>query len=306
MALSENSLKRNMVLTTRQLWPLHGSSEEFGHRAFLSRIFPQKLSETGSSHEHLKQLLNREVTRRCLEGRQTILQHRWEVLEQVAKWLGIADDLEDFHDGQVREELIALLSRDVKRKNVRQVPLDDVDWERLLKQWLNHHIVDKDVMSRDIYRLLAVDGIGGYEPSDLKKYLGHMLDPKKVRRDYRFHARAVRSMYNYLDSHPVLSSLIGTDSGCVVFLALLKLFTQTFTEMMQDDDVVMHIRNAKQSAEMFLYRNASYYKDVHAVTDSILDELGDVYKACGHDWSRVGKEQLYEVVNSALKAIKNT
>lgn len=239
--------------------------------------------------------LNREVALRCLQGKQTLHQHRWEVLEQVAQWLHIREDLENVHNGQVLEELMSLFSQEGKR--MKQIPTDIRDWERLLKQWLNHH----QVMNRDLFRLLAVDGFSG---EGLKKYLHDVLDSKKMRREYQLHARAVRDMYQAMDAHPHVSSLVGTDSACVIFLALLKLFTETFTEVMLDSDMAVHLQNIKRRSEMGLHRNANYYKDVHAVTDAVLDELGEVYKSCGHDWSRVGKEQLYKVVNEYKKLME--
>ncbi|GFQ91198.1 ribonucleoside-diphosphate reductase subunit M2 [Trichonephila clavata] len=133
--------------------------------------------------------------------------------------------------------------------------------------------MDYDVKERDIYQLLAVDGFDGFEAKHLKFYLSVILDQKVVRHEYRFHIKAVRAMYRWFESQPKVSSLTGTDSGCVVFLTLLQLYMNKLQLM--DDEVTLQVHLAKRLAEGFLHRNANYYKDVRNVTER-----------CG-DWERL-------------------
>ncbi|GFQ80494.1 ribonucleoside-diphosphate reductase subunit M2 [Trichonephila clavata] len=94
--------------------------------------------------------------------------------------------------------------------------------------------MDLDVKERDIYRWLAVDGFDGFEAKHLKLYLSAILDQKFIRQEYRLHIKAVLAMYRWFDSQPQMSSLTGTDSGCVVFLTLLQLYVNKL-EMMEDE-----------------------------------------------------------------------
>ncbi|GFR14686.1 ribonucleoside-diphosphate reductase subunit M2 [Trichonephila clavata] len=165
----------------------------------------------------------------------------------------------------VKDQLLQLLSKGIKRKNLKHIPQDESEWIHLLNVWLRQSTMDHDVKERDIYQLLAVDGFDGFEAKHLKFYLSVILDQKVVWHEYRFHIKAVRAMYRWFESQPKVSSLTGTDSGCVVFLTLLQLYMNKLQLM--DDEVTLQVHLAKRLAEGFLHRNANYYKDVRNVTE---------------------------------------
>ncbi|GFS53161.1 uncharacterized protein TNCV_4516921 [Trichonephila clavipes] len=155
-----------------------------------------------------------------------------------------------------------------------------------------------DVKERDIYRLLAVDGFDGFEAKHLKLYLPSILDQKFIRQEYRLHVKAVRAMYQWFESQPQVSSLTGTDSGCVVFLTLLQLYMNNL-EMMEDE-ITLQMHLAKRSEEGFFHRNANYYKDVRNVTEALLQELGNIYvqEWQDKDWTFVANEQLTRLIKN--------
>ncbi|GFQ90093.1 uncharacterized protein TNCT_26581 [Trichonephila clavata] len=105
-------------------------------------------------------------------------------------------------------------------------------------------------------------------------------------------------MYRWFESQPQVSSLTGTDSGCVVFLTLLQLYVNKL-EMMEDE-ITLQVHLAKRSAEGFLHRNANYYKDVRNVTEALLQGLGNIYvqEWQGKDWTSVANEQLGRLMKS--------
>ncbi|GFR04729.1 uncharacterized protein TNCT_37841 [Trichonephila clavata] len=67
----------------------------------------------------LKRLLQQKVVYQCLVGgrEETIEQHRWKVLKQVAEWLHIPHVLSMHQDDCVKDQLLQLLSKGIKRKN---------------------------------------------------------------------------------------------------------------------------------------------------------------------------------------------
>lgn len=276
---------------TRSSLPLHMKLKKFGQNINPSRTFPPTLSEI----DYLKILLHKRVIHHC--RCQTVHNARWKVLQDVAEWLQISESFDLFYDEIERDRLITILSKDTKRKHVQLIPLDESDWTRLLKQWLNQNMIEKDVKERTVYALLAVDGFHGFESQDLKFYLPNMIDVACVRRIYRSHSRAVRNMYYWIDNHPDLCSLTGTDSGCVIFLALLRLYAKEMKNIMMDDKFVMQTNRIKLWAEGFLYRNAKYYDDVRKVTDQVLDDLGKVYVSYNKDWCQVAEENLKLLLN---------
>ncbi|GFY04601.1 uncharacterized protein TNCV_4416851 [Trichonephila clavipes] len=248
----------------------------------------------------LKHLLQQKVVYQCLLGgrEETIEQHRWKVLQQVAEWLNIPNALSMHQDYYVKDQLLQILSKGIKRKNVKKIPQDESEWVQLLNVWLRRNTMDHDVKERDIYRLLAVDGFDGFEAKHLKLYLSSILDQKFIRQEYRLHVKAVRAMYQWFESQPQVSSLTGTDSGCVVFLTLLQLYMNKLK--MMEDEITLQVHLAKRSAEGFLHRNANYYKDVRNVTEALLQELGNIYvqEWQGKDWTFVANEQLTRLIKN--------
>ncbi|GFQ83349.1 uncharacterized protein TNCT_423371 [Trichonephila clavata] len=261
--------------------------------------FPLKHLETELQTD-LKRLLQQKVVYQCLVGgrEETIEQHRWKVLQQVAEWLHIPHALSTHQDDCVKDQVLQLLSKGIKRKHFKKIPQDESEWTHLLNVWLRRNTMNQDVKERDIYRWLAVDGFDGFEAKHLKLYLLAILDQKCIRQEYRLHIKAVRAMYRWFESQPQVSSLTGTDSGCVVFLTLLQLYVNKL-EMMEDE-ITLQVHLAKRSAEGFLHRNANYYKDVRNVTEALLQELGNIYvqEWQGKDWTSVANEQLGRLMKS--------
>ncbi|GBN05071.1 hypothetical protein AVEN_117940-1 [Araneus ventricosus] len=178
------------------------------------------------------------------------------------------------------------------------MPQEVLEWTRLLNQWLRQHATE-DMVDRQIYRLLAIDGFEGFEAKDLRTYLASALNSKGIREEYRQHTRAVRSMYEWIDTRPEISSLMGTDSACVVFLAFLQLYESKLNTLLADDRVAMQTHRARRSAEGFLHRNASYYKDIRKVTEDLLRELVFKYEYVwkGQDGRRIGTELMTRLSN---------
>ncbi|GFR13333.1 hypothetical protein TNCT_348441 [Trichonephila clavata] len=56
----------------------------------------------------------------------------------------------------VKDQLLQLLSKGIKRKNLKHIPQDESEWIHLLNVWLRQSTMDHDVKERDIYQLLAV------------------------------------------------------------------------------------------------------------------------------------------------------
>ncbi|GFQ80235.1 uncharacterized protein TNCT_549691 [Trichonephila clavata] len=300
MASCPNDFKKSMEPFNPLLLGSPGASKSCGVDETLpSQPFQLKPLET-ELQTKLRDLLQQQVAYQCLKGgrEETIEQHRWKVLQQVAEWLHIPHALSMNQNAYVKDQLLQLLSKGIKRKNLKHIPQDESEWIHLLNVWLRQSTMDHDVKERDIYQLLAVDGFDGFEAKHLKFYLSVILDQKVVRHEYRFHIKAVRAMYRWFESQPKVSSLTGTDSGCVVFLTLLQLYMNKLQLM--DDEVTLQVHLAKRLAEGFLHRNANYYKDVRNVTEVLLQELGNIYveEWQGKDWTCVANEQLARLMNN--------
>lgn len=295
-----NYYKRNTAAPNPSLSFNPGASKKCGPAGIRLTPSHPKPFAIESPDEQLQDLLNKKVSRRCLMGykEESLHQHRWKVLCEVAEWLGLSESLHMHENESVLEELSTLLLKNLKRKNLKQMPREDLEWNRLLNQWLRQHS-SEDVVGRQIYRLLAVDGFEGFEVKDLRSYLTCVLNTKNVREEYSQHMNAVRSMYDWINLQPEISSLMGTDSACIVFLALLQLFERKLNVLFSDDQVAMQTHQARRLAEGFLYRNASYYKDVRKVTEELLGKLGENYEMAweAKDWKRIGTELMTQLVN---------
>ncbi|GIY15387.1 uncharacterized protein CEXT_25971, partial [Caerostris extrusa] len=187
----------------------------------------------------VQRMIHQMVVLRSLRGPsdQTIQHHRRAVLEQVASWLGMPEAVREDNDGKERHQLLQLFSTSAKKTQIKQLPRDESDWSRHLSHWVRENTLrnGQDVKHRTIYKILAVDGFEGLEAKDLKNYLWNILNLSELRREYRHHLNAVRQMYEWLDTHSEVSSLMGTDSACVVCLALLHLYMQSLENVIVDD-----------------------------------------------------------------------
>lgn len=215
---------------------------------------------------------------------QSLQYHRHHLLRDIASWLDVPLNEEP---PLIKDELLAVL--DTKS---RYLPKNEQEWQRLLNQWLrnpSNKIGKDEVKHRTVYRLLAVDGFDGVLGQDLKDYLPNVLS-NGLRKEYQRHSRAVRKMYSWLEDDPRVASLTGTDSACVVFLALIRLFTSQIAVL--DDQVRVQVERARHNVENYLNRNSNYYKDVQNVDAELLDELSQVYVDVHPDWSPQGLEIL--------------
>lgn len=252
----------------------------------------------------LKSLIHKEVAKICFTSQKTLQECRWEILCQIAEWLNISKVLNLYQDEIPRNQLITLLLTDVKHKNMKHVPQDEMEWTRQLNSWLRNNAIGSNVKDRTIYRLLAVDGFEGLEPKYLKLYLKNVFDPRYIRHEYRLHIIAIRKMYDWFETDPAVSSLTGTDSGCVVFLALLHLYMTELNHLLLDDQIALQANCAREWAEGFLYRNANYYNDVRNVNNNMLETVIKIYKDAWketQEWKQVGKEYLQNLNNKIIK-----
>lgn len=241
----------------------------------------------------LENLLNGKVVKHCIETQKSLQECRWHVLCQVAEWLQVPHVLDTYEDEIPRQQLLTLLLKDLKSKNMKHVPRDDTEWMHQLNLWLRFN--GTEIKDRTICRLLAVDGFEGLEPKCLKSYLKNVLNPSYLRHEYRIHLVAVRHMYEWFETRDDVSCLTGTDSGCVVFLALLQLFVRELQHVLTDDPTARQVRNAREWTENYLFRHANYYRDVRNVTGELLQELGQTYRDTWKGqpgWKRVGQEKL--------------
>lgn len=236
MALWQSSFKNSMHRRSMSSPPC-GTSNRYGE----TRV---PITPCRSKHSEIKFALEACVAERCLETHGSLRECRWHVLCLVAEWLQIPNALDLYADEMQRDRLATLLLNDVKHKNVKLLPRDELEWNRLLTGWLRRGPVVKD---RLVYQLLAVDGFDGVESHHLKSYLPNVIDPGCIRQQYRLHVMAVRYMYEWFESKPEVSSLTGTDSACVVFLALVQLYA----EDQKDEMIVLQAHKAKVWGEGF-------------------------------------------------------
>lgn len=206
------------------------------------------------------------LVRRIVHGKpfETIQFHRKQLMTQVVDWIGAFDS---DRDDSFRHELIGLLAKDLKQ-NLKSVPTVDSEWTKLLKKWLK----TSGGMDRRVYRILAVDGFRGLTPKDLKLYLPNVLSP--LRREYESHVCGVRKLYDHFDTY----SLSGTDSACIVFMALIDFYALRMqNDLMLDDQVRFRVQRAKSWAQLTLEQDVDYFRDVKNVDERLLKELGEIY-----------------------------
>ena len=239
----------------------------------------QKRLSAHSLDDKIKQLLHEKLVRQIVGGRpfETIKFHRRKLIKELADWMGIFDDDDSIRDENAlfRHKLISLLAT-VFKQNVKDIPLDNAEWTKLLNRWLRANTSGAVISSREIYKILAVDGFRGFRPKDLKFYLPEILLP--LRKEYELHVRGIRNMYSFFDKNEKISSLTGTDSACVIFIAVLDWYSLRFQNgLMLDDQISFQVQRAKSRAEGYLQQHGDYFRDIKNVDEDLLKKLGNIY-----------------------------
>lgn len=200
--------------------------------------------------------------------------HRQKLIEELIHWVQPSQNVINTYDSTYRDKLMTLLSS-ASKHNVKDVPLDESEWLKLMNQWIRNTSNEEIIFNRDIYQILAVDGFHGLRPKDLKHYLTGVLLP--FRSEFKMHVKGVRAMYEYFDQNSYIGSLSGTDSACAIFLALLELFSKLLNEVLMDDQVRFQLQQVKSWVEGFLHKHSEYYRDVKYVDESLLKKLMNIY-----------------------------
>lgn len=283
-----------------------GSSEDICSQStplpscsYAQQVLPNKYPSKPSIPKHLsaesldkkiQSLLTQKVVLRVVNGRpsDTIQFHRHQLAEELLGW--ITKDVPDTFNATYRDQLLTILASAFKQ-TIKDIPIDESEWIKLLNQWIRINSLNDVISTRDIYRVLAVDGFRGFRPKDLKRYLSSILIP--IRTEYRMHDKGVRAMYEFFDKDLTIESLTGTDSACVIFLALLEFYVSNLKLL--DDQICYQVQQAKSWAEGYLHKQSDYYHDVKNVTENLIKTLGNVYSqqfTYPEDWKTVAKELL--------------
>lgn len=256
----------------------------------LSKPLVPKHSSVNSLDDEIKTLLTRKLVNRILHGRNsdTVQFHREELANELVGW--IFEYIPDTYNSVYREQLINLLAI-VSKQNLKDAQLHKTEWNRLLHEWLKKNCVNDIIFSRDIYRILAVDGFHGLHAENLKRYLPGILGP--IRHEYRLHASGVRAMYEFFDDDLNIESITGTDSAYIVYLALLHFYSTRM--QLSDDQVCYQIEQAISWTEGKLQKQSTYYPDLKCVNEDVIHTLANVYVQQfrnEQDWKVVGNELL--------------
>lgn len=250
----------------------------------------------------LKYLLNLKLAHHILNSEEnaydTYESHCLDLLKTVRGWLKLSDV--ENHDDEThwfKQKLVKLFVTTASRHYaIKETPRDLSEWTRLLLHWTKQNTCsDGDLIKeREVYFLMAVDGFSGFKVKDLRKYLVNLFST--LRDPYKTHHRAVRRMYEWLDQSAVCSSLTGTDSACVVFLALLKVYDDNKLAG-NDHSIKFHLNSVRQWTEGFLHQHAHYYKVIQSIDNLVLDELGRVYVEAFPEWNKIGYELIATLEN---------
>lgn len=243
-------------------------------------------------NDQLEILLTQKLIYQVVRGRTTesLHDHRRRLVEELSRWILPCEKTPETYDSTFRDQLITILASGSKNQ-CTEIPLEESEWLKLTNQWVRNNSSDDMVFPRDIYAVLAVDGFYGFRPKDLKHYLSKILVP--LRMEFRTHASGVRAMYAFFDDHESVASLTGTDSACIVFLALLRFYAGELQREMLDDHVALQVQRAQSLAEGYLHKHSEYYRDVRNVDEVMLKTLASVYSEQFVDrmhWEMVGKE----------------
>lgn len=259
----------------------------------------QKRWSTNSLDNEIKKLLHEKLVRQVVKGRpsENLQFHRKKLIKQIIDWIGGNEKIkiDDDDNDNIRHELITLLATTCKQ-NVKDIPLEDSEWTKLLNQWIKANTSGAVLSNREIYKILAVDGFRGFKPKDLKSYLSDFLLP--LRKEYKLHYQGIRKMYDFFNKNESISSLTGTDSACVVFLALLEWYINKMKDnFLLDDQIMFRVQQTKLWAEGFLQQHVEYYKDIKNVDERFLQELGKIYAEQFKDesWVIVGRDLLSSI-----------
>lgn len=203
----------------------------------------------------------------------SLMQHRRKLIEQISSWILSSEStgIEPI-DYFFRDELLTLLLDETKHFS-REIPQEESEWAKLISQWTRNNSTDDIVYSRNIYRILAVDGFLGIKPKDLKLYLPNILSP--LRNMFIMHVNGVRAMYEFFETH--VESLSGTDTAGVIFLALLDVYASQHPFLLLDDHVARKVQQTRAMVDGYLHRQSKYFCDLRKVTGITLQILAELY-----------------------------
>lgn len=133
---------------------------------------------------------------------------------------------------------------------------------------------ERILKDRKLNVLLAVDGFSGFFPSSFKYYIDNLVVKDRCKQ----HVEGVKNVYG-----AICEQLNGTDSACIVFLTLCKVYLK---ENQLDDRSHLMLDRAVRDVYSFLQKSAQYYKELENILkypDSYLDMMGKVYVAAFHE-----------------------
>ena len=220
----------------------------------------------------------------------TIDSHRQKIWKEVKALLRVNE--QPFQDYTYRNQLITLLVS-TSKSPVKEIPLNEQEWTKLLNQWVKTQILENIIFNREIYEILAVDGFDGFRPAELKNYLRGILKP--IRNEFKMHENGIRAMYRYIAGNPLVASLPGTHSGCIIFLALLKFYATSLVGWISDNQTMLTMENNINLAEAFLHDHSDYYRDIQNISLELLNILTEIYLESFNDFKHcvtVSKELL--------------
>ena len=255
-----------------------------------------KLSSVESINHQLDRLIRQKLVYRLRQGQthDTLSFHCCAIIKEMKQTLYPYD--ESLQDFSFRDRLITLLASSSKVP-ILDIPTDLSEWFKLLNQWIRSHIVEDVIFNRDIYEILAVDGFYGFKPKELKHYLMRIL--QNLRHEFQLHTKSVRAMYLWISKNPLIASLPGTDSACLVFLSLLEFYSEQLHTLVFDNQVQYQLQQAKSQAEGFLHKHSDYYRDIMHVDETLVTSLARVYSKEFND-----PEKCKTVAEEMLKLIK--
>lgn len=194
-------------------------------------------------------------------GHLSVRDHRLVVLNEVTEIL----ELKPSVVSEDRWELVKFLELELE-------PLDKSEWIKSLAKWMKKN--PRSARDPTLYRILAVDCFDGSDPVE---YVSNVTSELlRMPNSLRSHLRGVRNAYKELSEHP-LSDLPGPEMALVVHWALLSLFSKCLE--VRDDRSLYLLLGAKRNAEERLYANVEYCEDVRLVDETVVEKVGQIYKA---------------------------
>lgn len=147
---------------------------------------------------------------------------------------------------------------------------------------------EKILRNNDLNKLLAVDGFSGYLPTDMKNYIQNL----QYGTGYDLHVDAVRKMYEITK----VMCLSGTDAACVVFLAIVQVFSKYIT----DDETKLLLLNISHDVKNYLTKNSQYYKDIETCISHINDLIA-FYQENMSSESKLSQLAILKVANLIMR-----